>query len=96
MGWSHQLFLIYAAGILIKATHETPFLQIGEKNYGNPILDRTDAFDMSMDRAVRAALVWFDSTMRSNLSDEPLIDLITILAGKQRVERQAVIGENDP
>lgn len=93
---SPRLFLIYAAGNFIEATHDTPFLQIGENKYGKPILDRTVDFDMPMDRAVKAALVSFDSTMRSNLSVGPPIDLITIQAGKQRIERHAVIGEDDP
>lgn len=95
-GRSPRLFLIYAAGNFIEATHETPFLQIGENKYGKPILDRTVSFDMSIDRAVKAALVSFDSTMRSNLSVGPPIDLITIQAGKQRVERHVVIEEDDP
>ncbi|MGB0630872.1 MAG: peptidase [Alphaproteobacteria bacterium] len=93
---SPRLFLIYAAGNFIEATHETPFLQIGENKYGKPILDRTVDFDMLMDRAVKAALVSFDSTMRSNLSVGTPIDLITILAGKQRIERHATISEDDP
>ena len=95
-GRSPRLFLIYAAGNFIEATNETPFLQIGENKYGKPILDRTVSFDMSIDRAVKAALVSFDSTMRSNLSVGPPIDLITIQAGKQRVERHVVIEEDDP
>ena len=93
---SPRLFLIYAAGNFIEATAETPFLQIGENKYGKPILDRTISFDMPVERAVTASLVSFDSTMRSNLSVGPPIDLITVLAGKQRVERHVSIGENDP
>jgi len=93
---SPRLFLIYAAGNFIEATAETPFLQIGENKYGEPILDRTISYDMPVERAVTASLVSFDSTMRSNLSVGPPIDLITILTGKQRVERQVSIGENDP
>jgi putative proteasome-type protease len=93
---SPRLFLIYSAGNFIEATAETPFLQIGENKYGKPILDRTISFDMRVERAVTASLVSFDSTMRSNLSVGPPIDLITILAGKQRVERHVSIGENDP
>lgn len=93
---SPRLFLIYPAGNFIEATAETPFLQIGENKYGKPILDRTIRYDMPMGRAVTAALVSFDSTMRSNLSVGPPIDLITVLDGKQRVERHVVIQEDDP
>ena len=94
-GRSPRLFLIYPAGNFIEATEETSFLQIGENKFGKPILDRTIRHDMPVDRAVTAALVSFDSTMRSNLSVGPPIDLITILDGKQRVERHVVITEQD-
>jgi putative proteasome-type protease len=95
-GRSPRLFLIYSAGNFIEATHETPFLQIGENKYGKPILDRTIQFEMPIGRAVTSALVSFDSTMRSNLSVGPPIDLITILDGKQQVERHIVVQEDDP
>jgi putative proteasome-type protease len=91
-----RLFMVYAAGNFIEATRETPFLQIGENKYGKPILDRTIDFDMPMERAVTAALLSFDSTMRSNLSVGPPIDLVTILDGRQRVDRHAVIAADDP
>lgn len=93
---SPRLFLIYPAGNFIEATAETPFLQIGENKYGKPILDRTIRHDMPMDQAVKAALVSFDSTMRSNLSVGPPIDLVTVVAGNQRIERHAVIEDGDP
>lgn len=93
---SPRLFLIYPAGNFIEATAETPFLQIGENKYGKPILDRTIRHEMPMDQAVKAALVSFDSTMRSNLSVGPPIDLVTVLAGKQRIERHVVIEDDDP
>lgn len=91
-----RLFMVYSAGNFIEATPETPFLQIGENKYGKPILDRTIDFDMPMTRSVTAALLSFDSTMRSNLSVGPPIDLVTILDGRQRVDRHAVIGADDP
>ena len=64
---SPRLFLIYAAGNFIEATHETPFLQIGENKYGKPILDRTVNFDMPMDRAGEsgAGVVRFDHAKQS-------------------------------
>lgn len=91
-----RLFMVYAAGNFIEATRETPFLQIGENKYGKPILDRTIDFDMPMERAVTAALLSFDSTMRSNLSVGPPIDLVTVLDGRQRVNLHAVIAADDP
>ena len=91
-----RLFMVYAAGNFIEATRETPFLQIGENKYGKPILDRTIHFEMPMERAVTAALLSFDSTMRSNLSVGPPIDLVTVLDGRPRVDRHAVIAADDP
>ena len=95
-GRSHRLLLITAAGNFIEATQETPFLQIGENKYGKPIVDRTAAFDMSMDSAVRAAMGSLDSTMLSNLSVGSPIVLLKSLSGKRRVDRRSVIGENAP
>ena len=67
-GGRPRIFLIYSAGNFIEATHDTPFLQIGEHKYGKPILDRVITPDTSLDDAVKAAVVSMDSTLRSNLS----------------------------
>ena len=71
-----RLFQIYEAGNFIEATPETPFLQIGETKYGKPILDRVVRYGMPLADAAKAALISFDSTMRSNLSVGPPIDLM--------------------
>ena len=65
-----RLFQIYEAGNFIEATPETPFLQIGETKYGKPILDRVVRHDMALADAAKAALISFDSTMRSNISGQ--------------------------
>ncbi len=44
-GEAIRLYLIYTQGNFIRATPETPFLQIGETKYGKPILDRTLAYE---------------------------------------------------
>lgn len=72
-----RLFHVYSAGNFIEATPETPFVQIGETKYGKPILDRVVDYDMPIKRAAKAALVSFDSTMRSNISVAPPIDMLT-------------------
>jgi putative proteasome-type protease len=72
-----RLFQIYSAGNFIEATRETPFMQIGETKYGKPILDRVVDYDMPIKRAAKAALISFDSTMRSNLSVGLPLDLVT-------------------
>ena len=67
-GGQPRLFLIYSAGNFIEATDDTPYFQIGEHKYGKPILDRVISPSTPMEKAVKAALVSMDSTLRSNLS----------------------------
>lgn len=75
-GENPQLYLIYAQGNNIKATKETPFLQIGETKYGKPILDRTITYDTPLEAMAKCALLSIDSTMKSNISVGPPINLI--------------------
>jgi putative proteasome-type protease len=92
---SPRLFQIYNAGNFIEATPETPFLQIGETKYGKPILDRVIRFDMSLERAAKAALISFDSTMRSNISVGPPIDLVVYRRDIYRAEHRIEVAEGD-
>jgi putative proteasome-type protease len=75
-GGPPRLFQVYSAGNFIEASPETPFFQIGETKYGKPILDRTIRHGTNLRRAAMAALVSFDSAMRSNLGVAPPIDLL--------------------
>jgi putative proteasome-type protease len=75
-GEAPQLYLIYPQGNFIQATQETPFLQIGETKYGKPILDRTIAYNTPLDAVAKCALLSIDSTMKSNISVGPPINLI--------------------
>ena len=75
-GETHRLFHIYPEGNFIEATRDTPYFQIGESKYGKPILDRAVSYTTSIDDALRAVLVSFDSTIRSNLSVGFPIDLV--------------------
>lgn len=68
-----QLYLIYPQGNFIRATPETPFLQIGETKYGKPILDRTITDKTSLEDMAKCALLSLDSTMKSNISVGPPI-----------------------
>lgn len=69
------LFLIYSQGNCIQASKDTPFLQIGEAKYGKPILDRILSFETSLESAAKCALLSIDSTMKSNISVGPPINL---------------------
>jgi len=71
-----RLFSIYTAGNFIEASEQTPYFQIGEIKYGKPILDRVITYRSSLIEAAKCALLSFDSTIRSNLSVAPPIDLL--------------------
>lgn len=75
-GQPPELYLIYSQGNCIHATRDTTFLQIGETKYGKPILDRTLTFETDLAAAAKCALLSIDSTMKSNISVGPPINLI--------------------
>jgi len=75
-GEEPALFLVYSQGNCIQASKETPFLQIGEAKYGKPILDRILAFDTPLEAAAKCALLSIDSTMKSNISVGPPINVV--------------------
>ncbi len=70
-----KLMLIYPQGNYIVSSRQTPFLQIGESKYGKPILDRIITSQTDLHTAALCALVSMDSTMRSNLTVGPPIDI---------------------
>lgn len=75
-GQEPELYNIYPQGNFIAATMDTPYFQIGESKYGKPILDRALSYDSPLDKALRCALISFDSTIRSNLSVGTPLDLL--------------------
>jgi putative proteasome-type protease len=75
-GGQLRLFMIYDAGNFIEAMGDTIYFQIGEVKYGKPILDRIIHHDTSLNDAAKCALISFDSTMRSNVSVGPPLDLM--------------------
>ena len=72
------VFLVYPEGNCIASSPETPYLQLGESKYGKPILDRIIRSNTTLEDAARCALVSLDSTMKSNLSVGPPIDLAMV------------------
>ncbi len=95
-GRSMRLFQVYAAGNFIEATADTPFLQIGERKYGKPILDRSVSIDTPIPEAVKLALISMDSTLRSNLTVGLPIDLLIYERDACRVGLRRRIDEDDP
>jgi len=75
-GQETELYMVYPEGNHITASQHYPFLQIGEAKYGKPILDRIVRPDTPHETAMRCALVSMDSTMRSNATVGPPIELM--------------------
>jgi putative proteasome-type protease len=94
-GEEPRLFNIYPAGNFIEATEETCYFQIGEFKYGKPIIDRVINRQVRLQRAAKCGLVSMDSTIRSNLTVGPPIDVVTIKTGEYRVSSHKVIAADD-
>ncbi|MGC1520035.1 MAG: proteasome-type protease [Steroidobacteraceae bacterium] len=77
-GEQPRLFHIYSAGNFIESSPDTPYFQIGESKYGKPIVDRVISRSSSLAEAAKCALVSMDSTIRSNLSVGPPLDLAIV------------------
>lgn len=74
-GQAPELAMVYSEGNSITATELMPFLQIGESKYGKPILDRIIKKNTDLQTSALCALVSMDSTLKSNLSVGPPIDI---------------------
>ena len=95
-GEGMRLFSVYSAGNFIEATPETPYFQIGESKYGKPVLDRVLTPDTPLDEAAKCALVSMDSTMKSNLSVGPPLDLVVYEANRFQSDKLVCIDMANP
>ena len=75
-GAAPAIYMMYSAGNFISDSDETPFLQIGENKYGKPILDRILTRQTSLEDAARCAIVSMDSTIKSNATVGPPIEVL--------------------
>jgi putative proteasome-type protease len=75
-GHEPEIYMVYPQGNHIHESSTHPFLQIGETKYGKPILDRVVRPDTSLEQAARCALVSINSTIRSNLTVGPPVELL--------------------
>ncbi len=71
-----RAFMIYPQGNYITTSEETPYLQIGESKYGKPVLDRFIDRTTSLEDAAVCSLISMDSTMKSNASVGPPIEVL--------------------
>lgn len=89
--------MVYSQGNFLRATRNSPFLQIGEIKYGKPILDRIIHYDeTSLDAAAKCALLSFDSTMKSNISVGPPINMAMYEADTLSVGYRLKLERGDP
>lgn len=95
-GEAPQLYNIYPQGNFIAATEDTPYFQIGESKYGKPILDRALNYQLSLEKALRCALISFDSTIRSNLSVGTPLDLLVYRNDSLRLPTGRRLYDDDP
>jgi putative proteasome-type protease len=92
-----NLYLIYPQGNPLSATEDSPYLQVGESKYGRPILDRGVRFRLTtLEEAAKFALISLDSTMRSNVTVGPPIDLLLYRANDLRLTRYRRFTAKDP
>jgi putative proteasome-type protease len=91
------LIMIYPQGNPLQASQESPYLQIGETKYGRPILDRGIRFDhTTLEEAAKYALLSLDSTMKSNVTVGPPVDLLVYRTDELEINRMRRFREDDP
>jgi putative proteasome-type protease len=90
-----EIFMIYPPGNYIHESNEHPFMQIGETKYGKPILDRVIHHDTGLERAARCALVSMNSTIRSNITVGPPVELLIYERDSLNEGRRLKLGEDD-
>jgi putative proteasome-type protease len=95
-GMAPQIYYIYPQGNVMHASEDTPYLQIGESKYGKPILDRSFNFQTRLADAIKFGVLSMDSTMKSNLSVGPPIDIMAYQTDSLEVGQRARLEENDP
>lgn len=95
-GSDPAVFLVYPEGNFVRASDESPYLQIGETKYGKPILDRIISTASSLEDALKCALLSMDSTMHSNATVGPPIEALIYQNGAFDNTSHIVLSESDP
>ncbi|MFL6591058.1 MAG: peptidase, partial [Chthoniobacterales bacterium] len=95
-GFPPEVHLVYPQGNSIHATRDCPFLQIGERKYGKPILDRGFNYETGLADAVKVGIISIDSTMTSNVAVGPPIDILCYEKDSLLAKLRAHLEEDDP
>lgn len=91
-----RLFLVYPPGNSVEVGAETPYVQIGERKYGKPILDAMLNARTALAAAAKCALLSFDATLRSNAGVGLPIDLLAYPKDSLTAGTARKIGPDDP
>ena len=95
-GFAPEVYLVYPQGNSIHATRDCPFLQIGERKYGKPILDRGFTYETGLADAVKVGMISIDATMTSNVAVGPPIDILCYETDSLQARLRAHLDEDDP
>jgi putative proteasome-type protease len=95
-GGTSSIYMIYSAGNFITDSDENPFLQIGESKYGKPILDRILTRNTSLEDAARCCIVSMDSTIKSNATVGPPIEVLIYENDSFTTSHYIKMEEDDP
>ena len=69
----HKIYLLYPEGNWVEVSEGSPFVIIGNRGYGKPILDRIIKYDSSLKFALKAGFLSFDATrISANDVDYPI------------------------
>jgi putative proteasome-type protease len=90
-----EIYMIYPQGNYIAASEQKPFLLIGEVKYGKPILDRIITPQTSIEIAARCCMISMDSTMRSNVTVGPPVELLIYQRDRLRMDCRLVFDEDN-
>ncbi|MBV8072717.1 MAG: peptidase [Acidobacteriaceae bacterium] len=94
-GEAPGLYLIYPQGNPLRATQDSPYLQLGECKYGRPILDRGVDWNTGLEVAAKYALLSFDATIRSNVTVGPPIEILLYPKDSFDIKKYRRFGASD-
>ena len=91
-----RLFMIYGEGNFIECCRDTPYLQIGERKFGQPILDEVLTYETDLYDALKIGLISFNMTMQSNRAVDLPIDVVIVREGETVPEFVYRFERDDP
>ena len=94
-GQDLELYMVYPQGNFIRPADSKPYLVIGEVKYGKPILDRVVTPSVSIGDATRCALISMDSTLKSDLTVGPPIDIAVYKKDQKKISYLKCLNTND-